>query len=192
MRSLKYLVLLLGVVWWGSSVYGDVTDTTPYDYDHPPRPGLEGGTYAISASGAAGPDCSAVAIGAAKLLPDVAGTGGKVCAKANFKLTGTGPACALAPLIDPVLQVAGGTYTRNGDGTACFNMKVIGGPLDGTPVTFHGYLDRAGRTAVLSLQDIAYPCPGIPANGPATASVAAFKISKHGDQPPGSGMLPCP
>jgi hypothetical protein len=192
MKTLACAPLLLGAVLWAGATSADVTDTTPYDYDKPPKAGKEGGTYAFTASGGAGPDCAAVAIGTAKLLPDGTGTGGSLCANANFEFDGTGPACALAPVIEPVLQHAGGTYTLNGDGTACFNMVVIGGPLNGTPVTFHSYLDPSGRFAVTTLQDIVYPCPGVPANGPAFASLTAFRIGKHGDNPPKSGVLPCP
>lgn len=202
MKALRCFTVLCGVLLWGSAAYADVTDTTPYDYDSPPARGSEGGTYALSASGTAGPDCHAVAIGTIKLLPNAARTGGTVCAKVNFELDGLGPTCALAPVIEPVLQTAGGTYRLNGDGTACFRLKVIGGPLDGVPVSVHTYLSPDGKTGVFSNQDIAYKCPGaasllplplpLPIEGATTASGTAIKISRSGDDPPGSGLLLCP
>jgi hypothetical protein len=51
------------------------------------------------------------------------------CAKVNFEFDGLGPICALASLIESVLQTAGGAYTLNGDGTACFRLTVIGGTI---------------------------------------------------------------
>lgn len=210
MRSVRCLTVLCGVLLWSSATLADVTDTTPYDYDKPPAAGKEGGTYAISATGTAGPGCSAVAVGTIKLLPNAAGTGGKACSKINFELDGTGPTCALAPMIEPVLQTVGGTYTLNGDGTACFRLAVIGGPLDGIPTAIHAYLSPDGKTAVFSNQDTAYPCPGasgplgglpviggllgssLPLEGATTAAGTSIKISRFGDEPPGSGKLPCP
>ena len=69
--------------------WADVTDPTSYDYDHPPVPGRERGTYAITTTGSVGPGCIAVVIGTAKFLPNAERTGGMVCAKLNVELRGT-------------------------------------------------------------------------------------------------------
>src|SRR2546428_7895379 len=117
--SRNSLAIQLGVFLSRGAARADVTDPTPYDYDHPPRPGREGGTWAFSGTGSAGPDCVFVIIGAAKFLPNGARTGGDICVKFNIDLRGTGPACALAPVIEPVLGVVKETYHVNGDGTLC-------------------------------------------------------------------------
>jgi hypothetical protein len=172
--------------------YADVTVTTPYDYDHPPKKGRERGTYMAAATGALGPDCFFTFIGTAKLLPNPDGSGGKHCTKGNVTLSGTGPLCALGPQMNGSLVVLGGTYVYNGDGTLCEHLKVIGGPLAGTDLSFHTYIDPKGRWAYVTVQNIAYPCADAPANQPgATASGPGFKIGKHGDDPPGSDQLPC-
>jgi hypothetical protein len=145
-----------------------------------------------AATGALGPDCFFTGIGTAKLLPNPDGTGGRHCTKVNLELSGSGPLCALKPALDGALFVTDGTYTYNGDGTLCEHMKIIGGPLDGMEFPFHTYIDSKGQWAYVTQQDIAYACPGAPANPPgATVSGPGFKIGTHGDDPPGSGMLPC-
>jgi hypothetical protein len=192
MRFGPALAVLLGVSVSGSASRADVTDPTPYNYDHPPRAGREGGTWAFSGTGSAGPDCIFVMIGGAKFLPDGAGTGGDICIKVNLKVQGSGPVCALAPLIDPVLATVKGTYRVNGDGTLCEQGTIVGGPFDGMVFTNHIYVDPKGNTLVLSDQDIAYPCPGEPANGQAIFSATAMRIGKSGDDPRGSGTLRCP
>jgi len=185
------LALLCSVLLGGRIVRADVTDTTPYDYDHPPKVGREAGTYGFTGSGAFGPDCVFVAIGTAKFLPNGAGTGGTFCSKLNLELRGSGPACASAPVAEPALAVVGGTYTYNGDGTICENLHIVGSPLNGMPMTFHTYVSPDGKTLVSSAQDIAYACPGIVPNGQITATAVSMKIGQHGDDPPGSGQLPC-
>src|SRR3989442_732921 len=75
----RLLGAILSVLLWAVAGRADVTDPTPYDYDHPPKAGREGGTYAFSATGSAGPDCVIALIGALKLLPNGAGTGGNIC-----------------------------------------------------------------------------------------------------------------
>lgn len=190
MRSAIRLLLFLGLLLPASSL-ADVTDSTPYDYATVPAPGREGGTYAFTGYGSLGaPGCTGTSIGTAKLLPNAEGTGGLFCAKANIQ---SEAGCPLAPGVDPALLVAGGTYTLNGDGTQCENLTIVGGPLDGTPIIFHTYIDPKGRWLIASSQDIAYSCPDatIPDNGPAITSAVALKISKFGDDPPGSSMLPC-
>src|SRR5439155_889250 len=69
-------------------------NTTPYDYDQPPAPGKEQGTYMAAATGSFGPDCFFTAIGTAKYLPNPDGSGGKHCTKINVELSGSGPGCA--------------------------------------------------------------------------------------------------
>jgi len=191
MRSTTCLGVLCTLLW-ASNVPADVTDTTPYNYDRPPPKGAEGGTYMAAATGALGPDCFFTGIGAAKLLPNPDGSGGRHCFKVNLELSGSGPFCVLKPVLEGTLLVAGGTYVYNGDGTLCESLKVIGGPLDGTTIPFHTYIDSRGQWAYVTQQDIAYPCPDIaPNTAGATVSGPGFKIGTHGDDPPGSGMLPC-
>lgn len=194
-RSLPYrlpAVLALGLgLFWAVYTRADVTDSTPYNYVKVPAPGREGGTYAFTSYGALGaPGCTGTAIGAAKLLPNAERTGGSFCAKFNIQ---SEAGCPLAPGVDPTLIVVGGTYTLNGDGTLCENTAIIGGPLDGTPTVFHTYIDPKGKWLLASTQDIAYGCPDatIPDNGPLIANAVALKISELGDDPPGSGTLPC-
>jgi len=87
--------------------------------------------------------------------------------------------------------VLGGPYTYNGDGTICENLHFIGGGLNGISATFHTYLDPKGRWILPTGQNIAYPCPGVAANGLVISHAVGFKISKFGDDPPGSGRLNC-
>jgi len=192
MRFGPALAVLLGVSVWGGASRADVTDPTPYNYDHPPKAGREGGTYAFSGTGSAGPDCVFVMIGGAKFLPNGAGTGGDICIKLNLKFQGSGPLCAPADtLLSPVLTTVKGTYRVNGDGTLCEQGVIVGGAFDGQVFTNHIYVDPKGNTLVLSDQDIAYPCPGEPANGQGTFSATAIRIGKYGDDPRGSGTLRC-
>src|SRR3989441_1431377 len=128
MRHGRCLAAFLGVLLWGAAGHADITNTTPYDYDSPPRPGKEQGTYMAAATGSLGPDCFYTFIGGAKLLPNPDGSGGTHCTKGNIELSGSGPLCALKPLAEGTLAVLGGTYTYNGDGTLCEHLKVIGGP----------------------------------------------------------------
>ena len=130
-ESARHSVLLLSFALAAGTAYADVTDPTPYNYEHVPKPGREAGTFAFTGSGAAGPDCLYVIVGGAKFLPDGSGTGGTFCGKGNIELSGSGPACATAPVSETMLAVVGGTYTLNGDGTVCENLKFIGGVLDG-------------------------------------------------------------
>ena len=186
------LALVCGILLCASSVAADITDTTPYDYDRPPRPGRERGTYMAAASGMFGPDCYFTAIGTAKYLPNADGSGGKHCTKVNVELTGTGPGCAFKPLENmPVVTEA--DYSYNGDGTLCERVRFVGGPLAGQEFPFHTYVDPEGKWVYVTTQDIAYACPG----GAASNTFAnnsqgpGLKISKFGDDPPGSGELPC-
>jgi hypothetical protein len=192
MRRMKWVGLLSGALLCATSVSADITNTTPYDYDRPPKPGKERGTYMAAATGALGPDCFFTFIGTAKLLPNPDGSGGKHCVKGNVELTGSGPLCALKPEAEGRLIVLDGTYTYNGDGTVCENMKIVGGVLDGTELPFHTYVDPKGKWVFPTTQDIAYPCSGAAAN-PAgmTLQGPGYKISKFGDDPPRSGQLPC-
>jgi hypothetical protein len=190
--SIRRTTLLFGVAVLARAASADVTVTTPYKYDRPPPKGTEGGTYMAAATGALGPDCFFTFIGTAKLLPNPDGTGGQHCFKGNTELSGSGPLCALKPALEGALFVAGGTYTYNGDGTLCESLKVIGGPLDGQALAFHTYIDPKGQWAYVTQQEIAYACPGVAANmDGVTSSGPGLKIGAHGDDPPGSGMLPC-
>jgi hypothetical protein len=191
MQTIVSLGLLLGTLLAAGVAAADVTDPTPYDYDHPPKPGKERGTYAFNGSASAGADCYAAIVGTAKFLPNAAGTGGDLCLKFNIDLKGTGPLCAFAPVAERSISVIGGPYTYNGDGTICENLHFIGGALNGMPATFHTYLDPKGRWILPSGQDIAYPCPDVAANGQTIGHAVGFKISKFGDDPPGSGTLNC-
>ena len=191
MRRIVSLGLLFGTLLQPGLAAADVTDTTPYDYSHPPKPGRERGTYAFNGSGALGPDCYVAIVGVAKFLPNAARTGGDLCLKFNFDSRGTGPFCPPAAMAEGTIGVLGGPYTYNGDGTICENLHFIGGALNGMPATFHTYLDPKGRWILPTGQDIAYPCPGVAANGQAIGPAVGFKISKFGDDPPGSGTLDC-
>jgi len=163
MKHGRWLAALLGVLLWGAASRADITNTTPYDYDQPPAPGKEQGTYMAAATGSFGPDCFFTAIGTAKYLPNPDGSGGKHCTKINVELSGSGPGCAFKPFETmPVVITA--DYTYNGDGTLCERAKLVGGPLDGTEFPFHTYVDANGRWVFPTTQDIAYPCPGAASN----------------------------
>src|SRR6058998_863983 len=97
MKHGRWVAALLGVLLWGAASLEDITNTTPYDYDQPPRPGKERGTYMAAATGSFGPDCFFTAIGGAKYLPDPDGSGGKHCTKINVELTGSGRAARSSP-----------------------------------------------------------------------------------------------
>src|SRR6266446_2605584 len=118
MRHGRCLAALLGVLLWAASGHADITNTTPYDYDSPPKPGKERGTYMAAATGSFGPDCFFTAIGTAKYLPNPDGSGGKHCTKINIELTGSGPGCAFKPF-ETMPVVIEADYTYNGDGTLC-------------------------------------------------------------------------
>lgn len=159
-------------------------------------PGIEQGTYAYNGSGYVGSDCFASFIGAAKFLPNVAGTGGTICAKANIQYEGAGPLCAslIGSGADKQLSVLSGRYTYNHDGTLCENLKVVGGIFDGQNLTFHDYVSPKGDLIILDNININYPCPVVtPAQTPlaTVGSTTLFKISKVGDDPPGSATLNC-
>ena len=187
MRAIALIVSL----WMAAVAVADVTDTTPYDYGHPPKRGREKGTYAFNGSGALGDDCYVSIVGVAKFLPNAARSGGDLCLKFNFEARGTGPFCPPAAMFAGNIGVLAGPYTYNGDGTICENLHFIGGGLNGLPATFHTYLDPKGRWILPTGQNIAYPCPGVAQNGFVIGHAVGFKISKVGDDPPGSGRLDC-
>jgi len=191
MKHGRWLAALLGVLLWGVASRADITNTTPYDYDQPPAPGKEQGTYMAAATGSFGPDCFFTAIGTAKYLPNPDGSGGKHCTKINVELSGSGPGCAFKPFETmPVVITA--DYTYNGDGTLCERAKLVGGPLDGTEFPFHTYVDTNGRWVFPTTQDIAYPCPNAASNATGlTTQGTGFRIGRFGDDPAGSGLLPC-
>src|SRR5256885_9838030 len=87
MRHGRCLAALLGVLLWPAAGHADITNTTPYDYDSPPKPGKERGTYMAAATGSLGPDCFFTFIGTAKYLPNPDGSGGKHCTKGDRKST---------------------------------------------------------------------------------------------------------
>ena len=191
MTTRRSLAALLGVLLWAATGNADITSTTPYNYDHPPVLGKEKGTYMAAATGSFGPDCFFTFIGGAKYLPNPDGSGGTHCTKGNVELSGSGPGCALKPLESLPITIAA-TYTYNGDGTLCEHGRIVGGPLDGTEFPFHTYVDTRGGWVFVTTQDIAYPCAdpstnltGLTDQGP------GFRIGDFGDDPPGSGMLPC-
>ncbi|HZR82006.1 MAG TPA: hypothetical protein VFD92_12995 [Candidatus Binatia bacterium] len=191
MRYGRLSAAVLGVALWCAPSRADITSTTPYDYDHPPAPGKERGTYMAAASGSFGPDCFFTFIGTAKYLPNPDGSGGKHCTKGNVELTGTGPGCATKPLESLPLTIEA-DYTYNGDGTLCEHARLVGGPLDGLEFPFHTYVDPSGKWVFPTTQDIAYPCanPSTNATG-LTSQGPGFKIGRFGDDPGGSGLLPC-
>ena len=137
MRQRPWLAALSGILMCGAAAHADITMTTPYDYQHPPKPGKERGTYMAAATGALGPDCFFTFIGTAKYLPNADGSGGRHCTKGNIELSGTGPACPIGKPFEnlPVITVA--DYTYNGDGTLCERVTIVGGPLDGFEFPLH-------------------------------------------------------
>src|SRR5213083_537435 len=168
MRDGRCLAALLGVLLGAAAGHADITNTTPYNYDSPPRPGKEQGTYMAAATGSLGPDCFFTFIGTAKYLPNPDGSGGKHCTKGNFELTGSGPGCAFKPF-ESMLLVIESDYTYNGDGTLCERGWLVG-----------------------TTQDIAYPCPNAASNlTDLNDQGLGFRIGAFGDDPPGSGVLPC-
>ena len=192
MRNGRCLAAFLGVLLWGAAGHADVTNTTPYDYDHPPKPGTEKGTYMAAATGSFGPDCFFTFIGTAKYLPNRDGSGGKHCTKGNIELSGSGPACAVGKPFETMPVVNLSDYTYNGDGTLCERVKIVGGPLDGMEFPLHTYVDTNGMWVFVTTQDIAYPCPNAATNLTELNSQGpGFRIGKFGDDPAGSGELPC-
>ena len=95
MRHGRCLAAFLGLLLWGASGHADITNTTPYDYDAPPRPGKERGTYMAAGTGS---------LGTAKYPPNPDGSRGKHCTKGNVELIGSGPGCALG---EPFETIAG-------------------------------------------------------------------------------------
>ncbi|TMA25747.1 MAG: hypothetical protein E6J87_22535 [Deltaproteobacteria bacterium] len=150
--------------------------TTPYDYDSPPAPGKERGTYMAAATGSFGPDCLFTFIGTAKYLPNRDGSGGKHCTKGNIELSGSGPGCAFKPY-ETMPLVTETDYTYNGDGTLCERVRLVGGPLAGTEFPFHTYVDPNGRWVFPTTQDIAYPCPNAASNITGINSVSRSRVS---------------
>ncbi len=91
-----------------------------------------------------------------------------------------------------MLVVIESDYTYNGDGTLCERARLVGGPLAGTEFPFHTYVDTNGRWVFPTTQDIAYPCPNAASNLTGVNSQGpGFKIGRFGDDPAGSGVLPC-
>ena len=83
-------------------------------------------------------------------------------------------------------------YTYNGDGTLCERVKIVGGPLDGMVFPLHTYVDTNGMWVFPTTQDIAYPCANASSNVTGlTTQGPGFKIGRFGDDPAGSGVLPC-
>jgi hypothetical protein len=193
MRHGRCVPALLAVLVWGGPGRADVTNTTPYDYDHPPARGTERGTYMAAATGTLGPDCFFTFIGTAKYLPNPDGSGGRHCTKGNIELSGSGPACAIGKPFETIPTVTLADYTYNGDGTLCERVTIVGGPLDGVQFPLHTYVDPNGMWVFVTSQDIAYPCAANATNTlpEGTNQGPGFRIGKFGDDPPGSGELPC-
>ena len=195
MKLSRWLLALLISLAWTNLALADVVETSPYPYARPPSRGVEKGTYAFNGSGPAGPDCFVTLVGAARFLPNAARTGGRLCAKANLQAVGAGPVCAaaLASGANQQVFVFGGPYTYNPDGTICENLKIIGGSLDGQPITAHDYVSNDGNLILPTAESIDYPCPNLPhpQNGVLAGPAVLFKISKVGDDPAGSGSLAC-
>jgi hypothetical protein len=203
MRFLARSLVTLGLLVSAGSASADVTVSAPYPYDNPPAPGVEKGTYAFNGSGAAGPDCYLAIVGTAKFLPNADRSGGKICVKFNVDLSGTGPFCLAAPVVEGELGVLSATYTYNGDGTLCEHAKFSIGPFKNVESMFHDYVAPDGKWVLVTNQDIAYACPGALPPGPINVgangisarpigAVTALKIGEQGDDPPGSGELSCP
>src|SRR5436309_13180366 len=106
MRHGRCLAALLGVLLWSAPSRADITNTTLYDYDQPPAPGKEQGTYMAAATGSLGPDCFFTFIGTAKYLPNPDGSGVKHCTKGNVELTGSGPGSAIKPFENMLVAVS--------------------------------------------------------------------------------------
>ena len=198
MRWILGLVFLLV----STNAFADITAPTHYPYDNPPKPGVEEGTYQFNGFAAAGPDCIAAVVGTSKFLPNKDGSGGKICAKFNVDLRGTGPFCLSAPLVEGELGVLSATYTYNGDGTLCERAKFTIGPFKDVESMFHDYVAPDGSWVTVTNGDIAYECPNalppgdfnIGPNGVGVRPIGTatnLRIGKHGDDPPGSGQLPC-
>ncbi|MGH7857456.1 MAG: hypothetical protein ACREQY_09005 [Candidatus Binatia bacterium] len=202
MRSFARLTVVCGILFLTGEVAADVTATSPYPYDDPPAPGVERGTFAFNGFAAAGPDCIAAVVGTAKFLPNADLSGGKICVKFNVDLRGTGALCASAPLIEGELGVLSATYTYNGDGTLCERAKFSIGPFKNVESMFHDSVAPDGSWVLVTNADIAYACPDAlpPSDVNVTAdgisvrpigTVTSLRIGAHGDDPPGSGELPC-
>jgi len=74
----------------------------------------------------------------------------------------------------------------------CERLKLVGGPLDGMEFPLHTYVDTNGMWVFVTTQDIAYPCPNAASNVLELNSQGpGFKIGRFGDDPAGSGELPC-
>src|SRR5713226_121097 len=96
---------LAAVLLCAGSLWGDVTDSTPYDYGTLPQSGIERGTYVFNGYFSDGPpNCNGVAIGTAKFLPNGQGTGGTFCAKFNVQVE---PSCPLGAATNSQLAVIG-------------------------------------------------------------------------------------
>ena len=201
MRSLaRTLVFTLLATAHGA--IADVTQSTPYPYDKPPTAGVERGTYAFNGMGAAGPDCVFSIVGVAKFLPNADLSGGKICVKFNVDLSGTGPLCVSAPLVEGELGMLSATYTYNGDGTLCERAKFSIGPYKNVESMFHDYVAPDGGWVLVTNQDVAYKCPNALTPGPLNVgpdgvtvrplgALTALRIGANGDDPPGSGDLAC-
>src|SRR5207247_4740877 len=126
MRDRRWLAALLGVLLWGAAGLADITNTTPYDYDSPPTPGKERGTYMAAGTGSFGPDCFFTFIGTAKYLPNRDGSGCKHCTKGNVELTGNDAGCAFKPF-KSMLVVVESHYTSNCYGTFCGRARLLRG-----------------------------------------------------------------
>ena len=91
-----------------------------------------------------------------------------------------------------MLVVVDADYTYNGDGTLCERGRLVGGPLAGTEFPFHTYVAPDGTWVFVTTQDIAYPCPNAASNlSGLTDQGPGFRIGAFGDDPAGSGELPC-
>src|SRR5437773_12041530 len=97
MKHGRSLAALFGFLLWGTASRGDITNTTPYDYDQPPAPGKEQGTYMAAATGSFGPDCFFTFIGTAKYLPNPDGSAASPAPRANARLRGAAPAVRSRP-----------------------------------------------------------------------------------------------
>ena len=200
MRWLTRSVLV--VAFTSGSAFADITASTHHPYDDPPKPGVEEGTYHFHGITAAGPDCMVTVVGTSKFLPNRDGSGGRICAKFNVDLRGTGALCVAAPLVEGELGILTATYTYNGDGTLCERAKFSIGPFKDVESMFHDYVAPDGSWVTVTNADIAYDCPNAMPPGDFSISLKGvsarpigtatnFRIGKHGDDPPGSGELAC-
>src|SRR5437667_2819042 len=158
MKHGRWLAALLGVLLWGAAGHADITNTTPYDYDSPPTPGKERGTYMAAGTGSLGPACFFTLIGTVNELHTRDLSGCKHCTKGNVELTGSGAGCAFKPF-ESMLVVVEGSEERRVGGEWSERGWLDGGTNDGTEFPLHTYVDPNGKWVFVTHRDMASACP---------------------------------